>query len=57
MQAAMHKLWSTYSDAELQLLLRFASEGYRAVLEATEALKGLIDTPKEKALKKPKRAP
>src|SRR4030081_1384656 len=39
MQAAMQKLWSTYSDAELQLLLRFASEGYRAVLEATEALK------------------
>ena len=57
MQAAMQKLWSTYSDAELQLLLRFASEGYGAVLEATEALKGLIDAPKEKAIKKPKRAP
>src|SRR5256885_4085548 len=41
MQQAMQKLWSTYSDAELQLLLRFASEGYRAALEATEALKGL----------------
>jgi hypothetical protein len=48
MQAAMQKLWGTYSDAELQLLLRFASEGYRAVLEATEALKGLIDAPKQK---------
>jgi DNA-binding MarR family transcriptional regulator len=57
MQAAMQKLWSTYSDAELQLLLRFAGEGYKAVLEATEALKVLIDAPKEKALKKPKRAP
>jgi len=44
----MQKLWGTYSDAELQLLLRFASEGYRAVLEATEALKGLIDAPKQK---------
>src|SRR6202043_2327375 len=27
MQQAMQKLWSTYSDAELQLLLRFAGEG------------------------------
>ena len=52
MQQAMHKLWSTYSEAELQLLLRFASESYKSVLEATEALKGLIDAPKEKAPKK-----
>ena len=57
MQAAMQKLWSTYSDAELQLLLRFASEGYKAVLEATEALKGLIDAPKEKPARKPKQVP
>ena len=55
MQQSMQKLWGTYSDAELQLLLRFASEGYKAVLEATEALKGLIDAPKEKTLKKPGR--
>src|SRR5437667_10362001 len=55
MQTAMQKLWGTYSDAELQLLLRFATEGYKAVLEATEALKGLIDAPKQKALKKPGR--
>src|SRR3954466_212067 len=46
MQAAMQKLCATYSDAELQVLLRFANEGYKAVLEATEALKGLIDAPK-----------
>ncbi|WP_249136218.1 MULTISPECIES: MarR family winged helix-turn-helix transcriptional regulator [unclassified Bradyrhizobium] len=52
MQQAMHKLWSTYSEAELQLLLRFASESYKSVLGATEALKGLIDAPKEKAPKK-----
>jgi hypothetical protein len=57
MQAAMQKLWSTYSDAELQLLLRFASEGYKAVLEATEALKGLIDAPKERPARKPKQVP
>lgn len=57
MQEAMHKLWSTYSEAELQLLLRFASEGYKAVLEATERLKGLIEAPKEKSPGKPVRAP
>jgi DNA-binding MarR family transcriptional regulator len=57
MQEAMHKLWSTYSEAELQLLLRFASEGYKAVLEATERLKGLIEAPKEKGPRKPARAP
>jgi DNA-binding MarR family transcriptional regulator len=57
MQASMQKLWSTYSDAELQLLLRFASEGYKAVLEATEALKGLIDAPRAKRATTPKRAP
>ena len=39
--------------AELQLLLRFASEGYKAVLEATERLKGLIDEPKAKPPRKP----
>ena len=52
MQEAMYKVWSGYSEAELQLLLRFANEGYRAVLEATEKLKGLIDAPKETAARK-----
>ena len=47
MQRAMQKLWSTYSDAELKLLLRFAGEGYKAVLEATEELNGLLDAPKK----------
>ena len=53
MQELMHKLWSTYTEAELQLLLRFATEGYKAVLEATERLKGLIEEPKAKAPRKP----
>src|SRR6478609_2052719 len=48
MQQAMHKLWSNYSEAELRLLLRFANEGYKAVLEATEALKSIIDEPADK---------
>jgi DNA-binding MarR family transcriptional regulator len=56
MQEAMHRLWSTYSEAELQLLLRFANEGYKAVLEATEKLKGLIEAPKATKLGKPARA-
>lgn len=55
MQQAMHKLWNTYSDAELQLLLRFAREGYKAALEATEELNGLVEAADRRAtLKKPK---
>ena len=48
MQQAMLKLWSSYTEDELRLLLRFASDGYKGVLEATEALKGVLDTPPEK---------
>jgi DNA-binding MarR family transcriptional regulator len=57
MQEAMHKVWNSYSEAELQLLLRFANEGYKAVLEATEKLKGLIEVPKETAARKRGRPP
>ena len=57
MQQAMHKLWSTYTDAELRLLLRFADEGYKTMLEATEALKAAVETPAERrtAVRKPPR--
>jgi DNA-binding MarR family transcriptional regulator len=48
MQQAMEKVFGTYSDEELRLLLRFATEGYKGILAATAALKGLIDTPPEK---------
>lgn len=47
MQQAMEKVCSGYSDEELHLLLRFANEGYKGVLAATEALKRLLDTPPE----------
>lgn len=57
MKEEMHKVWSGYSEAELRLLLRFANEGYRAVLEATEKLRGLIDSPKETAARKRGRSP
>lgn len=55
MQQAMQKLWGTYSDAELRLLLRFADEGYKTMLEATEALKAAVETPAERrtAVRKP----
>jgi DNA-binding MarR family transcriptional regulator len=56
MQQAMHKVWNGYSEEELRLLLRFANDGYKGVLEATEALKGILDAPPEKRvnLKTPK---
>jgi DNA-binding MarR family transcriptional regulator len=54
MQQAMLKLWSSYSDAELRLLVRFAEDGYKTMLEATEGLKAAIETPAEKrAVRKP----
>jgi DNA-binding MarR family transcriptional regulator len=59
MQRAMHKLWDTYTDAELRLLLRFADQGYKAVLSATEELKTMMMAPKEKrkSATKPARKP
>ena len=57
LQETMQKLWDTYSDAELQLLLRFASGGYKAMLEATEKLKALLEAPKETAARKRGRPP
>ncbi len=39
MQRAMLKNWESYSDDELRLLLRFASQGYETMLKATEELK------------------
>ena len=56
MQQSMQKVWSRYSEQELRLLLRFANDGYKGVLEATEALKGLLDAPAQKAATKPRRA-
>jgi DNA-binding MarR family transcriptional regulator len=38
LQRALNQVWDGYSEAELQLLLRFANDEYKAVLEATEAL-------------------
>jgi DNA-binding MarR family transcriptional regulator len=57
MQQSMQKVWSRYSEEELRLLLRFANDGYKGVLEATEALMALLDVPAEKPATKPRRAP
>jgi DNA-binding MarR family transcriptional regulator len=47
-QRAMHQLYDGYSDAELRLLLKFASEGYEAMLKATTELKTMVEAPKGK---------
>jgi DNA-binding MarR family transcriptional regulator len=59
LQRAMAKVWDTYSDSELRLLLRFTTQGYETMLAATEELKSMMETPKAKptGAKKPVRAP
>jgi DNA-binding MarR family transcriptional regulator len=48
MQQAMLKVWETYSDEELRLLLRFTTQGYQTMLKATEELKAMVELPKGK---------
>jgi DNA-binding MarR family transcriptional regulator len=55
LQRTMQDVFGGYTDAELRLLLRFANQGYETMLAATEALKSMLETPKQKPLKK--RAP
>jgi len=59
MQRAMLKQWEAYSDAELRLLLRFATQSYQTMLAATAELKAMLEAPKAKRVnaKKPARAP
>jgi DNA-binding MarR family transcriptional regulator len=47
MQRAVLKDWETYSEAELKVLLLFATQGYRTMLEATANLKAMIEAPKD----------
>ena len=58
MQRAMEKLSDGYTDAELKLLLRYATEAYHSIQEATNQLKTMIEeTPKGKRaeVRKPRR--
>jgi DNA-binding MarR family transcriptional regulator len=59
LQRAMLKLWESYSDAELRLLLRFATQGYETMLAATEELKAMMEAPEGKhgGASKPAREP
>ena len=59
MQRAMLKEWDTYSDAELRLLLRFMTQGYKTMLTATEELKAMMEASKRKraGAKRPARTP
>jgi DNA-binding MarR family transcriptional regulator len=43
MQRAMQKQSEGYSDAELKLLLRYATESYQSILGATNELKAMIE--------------
>src|SRR3954454_6182109 len=52
MQRGMVKLWESYSDAELRLLLEFASRGYETMLAATEELKSMVEAPRQKPPKR-----
>jgi DNA-binding MarR family transcriptional regulator len=56
MHRGMVKLWESYSDAELRLLVEFASRGYETMLTATEELKSMVEAPKPKPAKKGKRS-
>ena len=58
---AMAKQCEAYTDAELKFLIRYGTEGYQSMLEATTKLRNSIEAerPKEKpeGTKKPRRAP
>jgi DNA-binding MarR family transcriptional regulator len=42
LQRSMIELWSSYSDAELKLVLQFTTEGYETMLGAIEHLKTMV---------------
>ena len=60
LQRAMQKQSGRYTDAEVRLLLRYATESYHSILEATTQLKAMVEgSPKAKPARprKPARAP
>ena len=56
MQRAVLNDWEGYSDAELRLLLRFMTQGYKTMLVAIEELKTMMEPPKRKRTGSKKRA-
>jgi DNA-binding MarR family transcriptional regulator len=59
MQRAILKDWESLTDAELRLLVRFTTQGYKTMLAATEELKSMMAASKGKraAAKRPARGP
>jgi DNA-binding MarR family transcriptional regulator len=60
MKRAMDKLCEGYTDAELKVLLRYATESYQSILGATDQLKTMMEatpTAKPRAIRKPARSP
>ncbi|UPK08113.1 MarR family transcriptional regulator [Bradyrhizobium sp. 170] len=57
MQRGMVKLWETYTDAELRLLVGFATKGYETLLAATEELKSMVEAPKKTQTRKSEQKP
>jgi DNA-binding MarR family transcriptional regulator len=53
LQRSMMELWSTYSDAELKLVLQFTTQGYETMLGAIEHLKTMTAEPKGKGAGRP----
>jgi hypothetical protein len=57
LQRAMQKQSSRYTDAEVRVLLRYATESYQSILEATTQLKAMVDgRPKAKPVRPRKAA-
>jgi DNA-binding MarR family transcriptional regulator len=50
---AMRKQSEAYSDAELELLVRYGNDSYHSMLQATTQLQGMLD--EEKSATKPRR--
>lgn len=49
LQKAVQRDWESYTDTELKLLLRFMTQAYTTMLDATEELKAMVEEPvKEK---------
>jgi DNA-binding MarR family transcriptional regulator len=56
-QRAMAKQCEAYTDAELKFLIRYGTEGYQSMLEATTKLRNSIEAERPKEKPKPRRAP
>jgi len=56
-QRAMAKQCEAYSDAELKFLIRFGTESYQSMLEATTQLRDQVEAGPTKEKPKPRRTP